>query len=615
MVHRVITDIEIPHYTWQKVAPVTAYRDNNAFDTETIEGKAFLISDAYDRYRSTDNLYDLLSFLTYKPYRQTVNWFYNLEYDTNALLAYLSYDKRLKIAQENTVDYEDYRIEIIPKKRLRIGTISSNDKSKNTTTFYDLAQFYEMQKLVNLAKKTSYAKIEVEDIAQINYDKYKTDLTYQDLINSRCTIDCKITKELADQFTNKISGVVNINRYISKASIARQYVLENIKESLNLPSIALMQAALNAYHAGHIETCKLGFFDKVHNIDINSAYPFTTSQLYDPTGKFKHSKEYEPDTAYSFYHIEIDYEDPYLTPIWVNIKNKNYHPNGKVDIWVTQMELEFFMLKGFDFQILAAYHLLKRLDHEQPFMNLVHDLYDKRIEAKKDGDPIQLTYKIILNSIYGVTINTIELLDKENETDNFEISPEGKLLFYGSKFKATNMYNPLFAAYITAGTRIQLFTDLYKHLDKLIAINTDGVYLSRPAKVPVSNRLGDYSHDIVNKILVMGSGRHFSFFEDGLVDNDDSKFRSIPKQPQEIYNLMENNREGSTLAITREKPIKLKESTRVAKFKDRFNQFRPVTKQVSFKVDRRYWYDSYDTIGDIFDKTIDSRPFNVNELE
>ena len=625
MVHRDITDIEIPFFIWKTLKPLKTVYSNIALDTETIKGRCFLISDSNKRTVFIEDLYTLLSYLNAKEYRKSVNWFYNLEYDTNAILKYLSFEDRKEIALNNIIDYEGFRIQIIPKKELKIGKIGHDDKMHNQTFFYDLAQFYDMQKLKNLALKTQYRKVEVDDIKQINVNKYQNDINYYQLINDRIEYDCLIAKELADQFTSDISPIVKINKYKSKASIARRYVLENLKRSLKVPNKTLIQTALNAYHAGHIEACKLGIFKNIYNYDLNSAYPSFTADLYDTSGVFKHNQEYEPDTAYSFYLIGIDYYDKNLTPIWINSHQKNYHVNGNLDIWVTQPELEFFMAKGFDYKIKKAYHLLKRKNHDQPFNDLVHYLYEKRLEAKKDNNPIQQTYKIILNSIYGVTINTISKNEiSEVETNDFRINKNGEIVFYKETFKATNMYNPLFGAYITAQTRIKLFTDFYKHLDKLISVNTDGVYLTSKNNVKVSKKLGDYSLDKIDKIMVLGSGRYFSFNKDisdtvsrqdtWVVDDKESKFRSIPKNPSDIYNMMLNNH-NDHLSISRDKPIKLKESVKIKAYRDRFNEFRNVTKNVYFKIDRRHWFDQFTTIDDIFDKKIESRPFNVDELD
>ena len=129
MVHRTIQDIEMPKFLWQKPKPIKNTKPNMAFDTETVDGRAFLISDSNGWYKNDHEFKDLnglLEYLTHKSYRQTVNWFYNLEYDTNAIIHRLSFNDRVHIAEMNWVDYEDYRIEMIPKKLLKIGQVKDS---------------------------------------------------------------------------------------------------------------------------------------------------------------------------------------------------------------------------------------------------------------------------------------------------------------------------------------------------------------------------------------------------------------------------------------------------------------------------------------------------------
>ena len=616
MVHRNIDDVEIPFFCWKTTKPLKTVFPNTALDTETIKGRCFLISDSNRNTVYIDNLYDLLTYLSSQRYRKTVNWFYNLTYDTNGILKYLPFDDRKEIADNNTVDYEGFRISIIPNKELKIGKIGKDDKVMHPTFFYDLATFYDMKPLKELASQTHYDKVDVDDIGDLNEKRYLSDPDYRNLLNNRVEYDCLITKELADQFTAQINLIVGINKYRSKASIARRYVLENIKHSLRMPNKKIMQSALNAYHAGHIEAQKLGIFKNVYNYDLNSAYPSYIASLYDTTGTFRHNQEYEPETAYSFYLINVDYYDDNLTPVWVNHKGNNYHPTGKLDIWVTQPELEFFMAKGFDYKIKQAYHILKNKDHEQPFNDLVHYLYEKRLEAKKDNDPIQLTYKIILNSIYGVTLNAYSKNEiSEVQTGDFKINKNGDITFYKKTFKASNMYNPLYAAYITAQTRIRLFTDFYKHLDKLISVNTDGVNLSEPCNVKISKELGDYSLDRIPEVMILGSGRRFIIDKNGNVNNDESRFRGFHKTPSEIYKLLKEKRNDNHLVLPLTKVVKLKESVTTGAYKNRLNEFLSITKNVYFKSDRRYWFDEFENIEDIFNKTIDSRPYTVKEIE
>lgn len=637
MVHRIINDIEMPRFLWKQMSKVKRINPNLAFDTETVNGRCFLIADSNGRTFNDKEFIDLkglLQFLNTQSYRNTNNWFYNLEYDTNAIIHFLSFEDRQFIAEYNYIDYEGYRIEIIPHKELKISVIK-NEKLLHTTAFYDLAQFYNFKKLETLAKTTQYDKVYVADISAINKDKYYSDETYHILINDRCVIDCKIAYVKANELTANINKLVGVNQYKSKASIARRYVLENLTKNLQMPSIKLLDCALQAYHAGHIETCQIGLFTNIHNYDIKSAYPAVIANLYETSGAYKHNREYEPDSAYSFYLISIDYQNEYLSPMWFLKANANYHATGTFNSWVAQSELEYLIETGQDFRIIKAYHILKDSYTEKPFYNLINDLYKARLEAKNDNNTekreLEQVYKIILNSIYGVTLNTInKKVLADYETDLYEIR-EGKLIFFETQYKATNMYNPVYGCDITARTRSKIFTDFGKQAKEIVAINTDGVYMTKKSHVKLSDRLGDYGYKNMQKIMFLGSGRYFLFNNNSnTVDDGESRFRGTPLRTSDIYNLMGQHKSDNKLTLSREKPIKLKESIKNSthykiifgtfplqqcNVTDNFNVFKKVTQDIKFINHRRFWYDEMHTISDLWENQYTSRPFDVGEIK
>jgi hypothetical protein len=191
------------------------------------------------------------------------------------------------------------------------------------------------------------------------------------------------------------------------------------------------------------------------------------------------------------------------------------------------------------------------------------------------------------------------------------------------------MYNPVFGTYITAGTRAKLFTDFNKKLNQIVSVNTDGVYMSSKSdNIPISYRLGDYGYKHYQKMMFMGSGRYF-IFNDGEIDDKESRFRSVPKQSSDIYNMMKNNKNDKHISIVKNKPIKLKESVKNSNYynltfskfpvqdftlHDQFNVFNAVRKDISFYNTRRYWYNEIDRISDLWDNTFESRPFKINEV-
>jgi hypothetical protein len=639
MVHRNIKDIELPDYIWQPTKPTKTVKPNRAMDGETGEGFVRLMADSNGRKIVANDLISYLSFLNQGEYRETVNWFYNLQYDTNSMLKYLDRSQREEVITANKIQIADFMITIIPNKELKISKIKKDEYNKDgsqkihhSTFFYDLAQFYDFKRLKDLAKLVNMEKVEVEDIQNIDWNKYQTDEIYHTLINDRCIIDCQITKALADKLTIPINELVVINKYKSKASIARKYVLENLKKRLTLPDYGILQASLDSYHAGHIEIAKMGLFKSVYNADLNSAYPAAIANLYETEGAYLRNRNYEPEASYSYYLVIVDYDNSYLSPLWFNKGGNNYHVTGKFETWITKSEYELLNKKGIGLIIKKAHHIIKTSYTIKPFENIIHDLYKRRLEAKTDNDPIEKVIKVILNSIYGVTINTVLKYDEtEEDTDIWIVNAHNEIINYKKTFKATNMYNPLYGCETTAKTRVKIFDDFWDHLKNINAISTDGIYLSKkPRHIKVDKELGNYSVEKIPKYLLLGSGRYFVLNPDDTVNNDKSRFRSISMKPDKMFGIMDVNRDQKNVKIPKTKVIKLKESNRGNKYFSRtfssfpiqqcneidlFNTFQTVTKKVNFFESRRVWDNEFETIQDVFDIQLESRPYNVSELK
>jgi|LGVE01.1.fsa_nt_gb hypothetical protein len=638
MVHRNIFDIEMPKYLWQPSKPVKSAKPNMAFDSETQEGYTRLIADSNGRKIALSNLKEYLEFLSYMPYRSTVNWWYNLSYDQNSLLKFLDRDQRKEMIIRNQIDVEGFRISIIPNKELQISTLVKDEYNKDGSKkiarsifFYDLAQFYDFKPLKILAPLVDMEKVEVEDIQNIDWMKYQVDDSYHKLINDRCVIDSEITKLLADKLTKEINKVVIVNKYKSKATIARQYVLENLKKKLDLPDYGLLQASLDCFHAGHIETMSMGSFQNVYNADINSAYPHAMSQLPSTEGIYLRNRNYEPDTIYSYYKIIIDYHNDFSSPLWYSKGSNNYHANGLFNTWVTKPEYEYLISTDFNPIIEKAYHLKETSQTIKPFENLIHDLYERRMQAKREKDPIEKVIKVILNSMYGVTINTVlKYEESEDDTDIWIVNAYNEIINYEKTFKATNMYNPLFATQITALTRMKIFNDFKKYFQHIKAISTDGIYLTKkPHSIKVTEGLGNYSLDKINKYILLGSGRYFSLDKDDNVESSHSRFRGVSLPPSQMYGAMDINRDKKNIEVNKTKVIKLKEAHKNSKYynltfasfplqqfnqTDLFNTFQITQKKINFYEQRRKWYGEFETIQDIFDTQLISRPYNTSEL-
>ena len=621
-VQRDINKVVFNGREWRLHNPLKNVKPNLAIDSETVNGKPFLMASSNLKGANhifSDNIEDYLNFLTSKQFIQSNNFWYNLNYDVGGLIKMLPEDNVIELINNGSTTYNEFKLNYIINKRFKVSM-----KNGNGSIHYDLAQFYHKIPLKVLASQTQYDKVDVEDITNIDLKRINNDPDYCKLIIDRCVIDARITKELADLFTDKVNAVVRNNRYLSVASISRAYFLTNLTKRLKLPSKRIMDYGLKTFHGGLIDALKLGTFKNAFNIDIRSAYPSVMANLYSCNGIWTSKPEYMPDTAYSFYKANVDFYDDDISPLWFTHKNKDYHVNGSIETYLTQMEYEFLINKGFNVEILAATHLLKNTDHDQPFYDMIYNLYNKRLEAKENNDPIELIYKLILNAAYGCTINDVEKIipctlnqwEDDGSNPNHVYDVNGQTIFYLVQNVSTSMYNPMFASYITSACRMQVINKVWKHRDKVISLNTDGAFLSSKIPVHDSKKLGEWSAQTYNKIKVMGNGRYFIYDHDGTLNTKKSAFRGLRAAKRNmpvIDKQMEDNPDKLGISFDYVRPLKVKECVRSNNI-DGINIFTPKTTTMSFILDRRVWNDEIRSNVDLMDKQIGSRPFNVKEI-
>lgn len=649
MVCRDINKVILSKNSWTIKQPQNYTLKNLGWDTETIEGKLILLSNSNKETwiynKDFFNIEELFEVITRKEYLKKINWFYNLSYDTNAFLTYLHKDNLLELIKLGYTDYKGFRIKVIIGKELSISRLKKDNTkdnklhSYNTIKFYDAACMYDYKKLGDLALKyTQYKKVDITDIKNLNMHKILHDLNYRNLIKDRCVYDCLILKELMNIFTEKVYNIVNLNTFRSKASISREYIRTNLNKDLKMPSKKFINMALKSYHGGMIETIKLGTFKKVYNADINSAYPSIFKNLNTVDGEYQYDLEYNPDATYSYYNIDIDYSNDIISPFYYNKLNKIYHPTGRFNIITNKIELEFLINKGIDFKILNASHILNK-NNEKPFYYLIDDLYNMRVKAKKDDEHLAKTIKFILNSMYGITLNTFqknyvinnicdsngnltkEFIDnidtiKDEIADGYT-KEKDRIEEFKSIHIATNLYNPLFADSITKGTKIQVFNTFWNELNNntVISINTDGVYLENRKNIKYDKKLGGWDEKFIPEMIMLGNGRYISKDNKGLIDASNSANRGLIGSPEEVFNNINNNITKGVIEIEKDHVIKLKESMVRKEYEGKLNIFVKGIKKMYARADKRYWYDEINTFEDIIYNKIESRPFNIDEIE
>ena len=462
----------------------------NAFDTENYSNNLKLICDAYGNYYEPDySKPDLIpdKLLEYLfKYSCDLNFLYNIDYDVAILFHALKPD--VAIDDNGIYFYKNYKISYLSNKSLIIRKYETKTRIK-IIRFFDIAQFYKneygYQTLDKVAKDVLGIGKNNEELG-INRELIGNELNYyekhKEIIIKYCVNDAYITMLLSKK---KILSIIPIldnqipKIYNSSASISKSYLslyhsnLKNIYyKTLNRldNSDKAVRIIENSYYGGIFYLHTLGKINSVYEYDINSAYPYVMTQLYDLTDcSIEYVKDYVK-SDYGFYHVKI--KNLSNLPIHYRTNNTEItyiQNNDYVENYFTGLELEYFFTNhSKDIEIQVIDGVIINTKHKLEFTDF-NDIYNKRNEIKKSMKELKQ-----LEKLSGENLNS---LDKDMSQWGYKTILNAS---YGCFAERKNGYtvltNMIYASYITAMTRLTI----YKIIDKVgwehvKAVMTDAV--------------------------------------------------------------------------------------------------------------------------------------------
>lgn len=444
-------------------------KENMGLDTETFQGYAKLICDSSGDYKLLGSFSDVLKFLTQNKFRNKFNWFFNVRFDFEALIKYLDYDQLLCLYNDKTLEIDGFIIDYIPKKFFMI-----TDSNNHRYRFFDMYNFVDAS-----LNKASELYLHDQKISTVDSSRLNTDAQYwQDNITDiikYCIKDAELTKRLADYFWNIVYTHMKYYPKIpySKGRIAEEYFLAKcyIPTINDIPK-QVLKIAYESYSGGRFELLQKGYFEKIYSYDIKSAYPGHMTKLIDYNkGKWIKTNKKNDDAYSGFYTCKINVLEPYFSPIVQKINALSVYPNGEFKVNLAKSEIEFIEseFQNCEIKIISGYEFWEK--------ELIYPLKSEieRLYAWKENEPdptIKWAVKIFMNSLYGKTIQTA---GDENNT--------GKL------------FNPMWAAEITASARIKILTLGLQAPDQIIMFSTDSVHSRVPLAVPKIPQLGEFEKD------------------------------------------------------------------------------------------------------------------------
>ncbi len=455
----------------------------HALDTETYQGNVFLIADSDGRLLDGITSENVMKFLFHKKYQNSWNFFYNLSYDAEVILKLLGSELfRYRKTRKLSFKLQDYKIEYYPSKCLKIN------KRHHSVLFYDIAQFYD-KKSLSVAYQNNIGKLSDEYLEMKNKRSEFSPWFYnhnKKKIRNYCIQDCVLTKQLAEKWVSLFHDAFSFYpaKWPSSGYLAEKVLINNGIEFPKFSSIPfeVQDLAYRSYFGGRFEMIKRGFVGEAFLYDINSAYPFAITEIPDlAQGKWTSRKSIHPDAKLGFFEIEADIPDnTYIPPFPFRANGQLVFPSGKFITYVTLAELQNCDKSWY--KIRNSWQFVPSSD-TYPYKKFIENLYQKRLELKRNGSPMQLPIKIILNSIYGKTGQKINKI-------------------------IGNLFNPVIFSFITGFARAEMYRFVVENnIERdVVAFATDSICVTKKLDID-SNRLGEFSFEkSANDVFYLQNG-------------------------------------------------------------------------------------------------------------
>lgn len=332
---------------------------------------------------------------------------------------------------------------------------------------------------VEMIDTLNYWKMPLAEIAK-NYGLEKGTIDYRYNDQKEADDYCKndvyiLTEALKDRrewiLKNNYGSFKATNPSQSLAIFKQKYLKEPILTNQGEHQKELER---RAYYGGRTDAAYIGFYrGKVTSLDINSAYPsvmvynkFPCELIKEIKNPTKADLEIEDDKHCIFAQVTLDTNKAFY-PYRDN--ERLIFPIGRFKAWLCEPEINLAMENKHLLQVNRLY-----LYKARPlFTEYVNDLHRKRREAiQNDNTPDELSYKLLLNSLYGkfgehrkewtaINVNNgaPDGVAYEANGDKREIY---KVINYrGVKYKYVNKASashsfPLISAFVTSYLRVKL---------------------------------------------------------------------------------------------------------------------------------------------------------------
>jgi hypothetical protein len=402
-------------------------------------------------------------------------------------------------------------------KRDKLGTVryrkDGKPRTSKTRIFYDCAAFFKEDNHAISLDVAAERFLEQKKFEGIDREKLGTDIEYykanRDKIISYSIRDCELTARLMDLIVESQAGLYRkvFNKfdiypafYFSTGSLAKAWLeLEHkgLKYSGYLYAVHELELIQKCYRGAMTDAWKLGRWQKVSIVDLNSAYPSAMRDLPNPIAlAICRVNKYHPGKVLGYYKVETYHNQ--LIPRKIQDLYLAYPGDArrekKIITYLGRQAVEYLWERGDPVKILEGIEFANYANLPLEFED-VSLLYTER-QNEKDAvvfkgdihDLTQLGIKLVLNSAYG----------------SLEQLKNGSSAF-------TNL---LFGQYITENCRVRLWRLIDKvGIQNVVFLATDSLaYIDNGQldSMSFSKKLGELSKQLNRgEVIVYKSGVYF----------------------------------------------------------------------------------------------------------
>jgi hypothetical protein len=476
-------------------------------------------------FLSTRECLDLiLETKTSKP--DTISIWFGGNYDVSMILKDLSWRHLSALHNYNSTMWREYELEHVPHKWFKVkrGTVSC--------TIYDIRSFFAGDYVSCLNEFDIGTADQRLRIATGKDDRDKFVYAQIENIEAYWRLELSLMPVLAEKLRSVFRDAGYVPRsWHGPGALARMALQRHkVYDAMARCPADVRIAAQYAFAGGRFEDVLAGHIKgTIYGADIHSAYPHFATLLPNlARGKWRHTRNFEPGKFAVWY---IDYSakpDPYrIYPLFRRMGNGSVAWPHRTSGWYWQPEAEL-VWNDPDAQIREGWVFDEEDSTDRPFAFL-EEYYNRRARLKRLGNPAEYTFKLIINSIYG------QLAQRVGWNRKTRMPPKSHQLEW--------------AGFITSACRAAVYKVARNCGDKLVSIDTDGVYSLSPfTGLQVGNNLGEWELEEYDDGIFWQSGIYTLRIGD---EWKKAKTRGIPKGSYTAEELLECLRTNQPLRLTK----------------------------------------------------------------